>query len=65
MKNLVFMTMFLLTVLFLKLIEMIFTAWNNKEYVTGLFGDLTKAFDSFSHEILILKLEFYGVNFVY
>jgi len=24
-----------------KLIEMIFTAWNNKEHVTGLFCDLT------------------------
>jgi hypothetical protein len=45
-----------------KLIESIFSAWNNKEYITGLFYDLTKAFDSVSHELLILKLEFYGVK---
>jgi hypothetical protein len=43
-----------------KFIESIFSAWNNKEYITGLFCDLTKASDS--HELLILKLEFYGVK---
>ena len=42
--------------------ESIFNAWNNKEYVTGLLYDLTKAFDSVSHELLIFKLEFYGVK---
>ena len=35
-----------------KLIESIFNAGNNKEYVTGLFCDLTKAFDSASHELV-------------
>jgi len=45
-----------------KLIESIFNAWNNKEYVTGLVCDLTKAFDSASQELFILKLEFYGVK---
>jgi len=39
-----------------KLSESIFNAWNNKEYVTSLFCDLTKAFDSVSYEFLILKL---------
>jgi hypothetical protein len=39
-----------------KLIESIFNAWNNEEYVTHLFCELTKAFDSVSYELLILKL---------
>ena len=37
-----------------KPIELIFSAWNNKEYVTALFCDLPEAFDSVSHELLIL-----------
>jgi len=41
-----------------QLIESIFNAWNNKEYVTGLFCDLTKAFDGVSHDLLILELNF-------
>jgi len=45
-----------------KLIELIFNVWNNKEYITCLFCDLTKAFGSTSHKLLILKLEFYGVK---
>jgi hypothetical protein len=39
-----------------KLIKSIFSAWNSKEYITGLFGDLTMVFDSAGHEILILNL---------
>jgi hypothetical protein len=40
-----------------KLTDLILKAWNNKEYVTGLFCDLTKAIDCVSHELLISKLE--------
>ena len=29
-----------------RLIESIFSVWNAKEYIMGLFCDLTKAFDS-------------------
>ena len=47
---------------FFKCNESIFSAWNNKEYITGLFRDLTTVFDSISHELLILLLEFYGVK---
>ena len=39
-----------------------FSAWDNKEYITGPFSDLTKVFDSVSHELLVLKLEFYAVK---
>jgi len=46
----------------LKITEWIFSACNNKEYIMGLFCALTRAFDSISHELLILKLEFYGVR---
>jgi hypothetical protein len=45
-----------------KLTDSVLKAWNNEEYVMGLFCDLTKAFDCVSHEILISKLGFYGVN---
>ena len=43
-------------------LKSIFNVWNNKKYIKGLFCDLTKAFGSVRHELLILKLEFYGVK---
>jgi len=45
-----------------KLIESIFNAWYNKQYVTGIFCDLTKAFYGVSHEVLISKFQFHGVK---
>jgi hypothetical protein len=44
-----------------KLIEEVLTAMNHKQLVGGLFCDLQKAFDCASHNILIKKLEFYGI----
>jgi hypothetical protein len=43
------------------LIHEILTALNNKQVVGGLFLDLHKAFDSMNHEILLKKMEFYGI----
>jgi len=45
-----------------KLIGSIFNAWNNKEYVTGLYCDLTKAFASVRYELLVLKLQIFGIK---
>jgi hypothetical protein len=45
-----------------KLIESIFSAWNNKELITSIFCDLTRAFDCVSHQLLSSKLEFFGVK---
>jgi hypothetical protein len=35
---------------------------NNKQLVGGIFYDFQKSFDCVSHDILIKKLEFYGIS---
>ena len=61
MNSVVFVTVSSVSAIF-KLTESIFSAWNNKENITGLFCDLTMAFDSIIHKLLILNLEFYEVK---
>ena len=44
------------------LLNEILEAMNNKQTVGGIFCDLHKTFDCINHDVLLRKLEFYGVS---
>ena len=44
------------------LTENIFSSLDEKQFCMGIFIDLMKAFDTVDHEILVEKLEFYGLR---
>jgi hypothetical protein len=44
------------------LTDSILTAWNRKTHIGGIFCDLTKAFDCVNHDIVIKKLQYYGIQ---
>ena len=45
-----------------KLTDEILNALNNKLMVAGIFCNLQKAFGCVNHNILLTKLEFYGIT---
>lgn len=46
----------------INLIDQISEAIDKKEYTVGIFIDLSKAFDTVNHSILLAKLKYYGIK---
>ena len=46
----------------LQLANQIHESFENNLYTSGVFIDLSKAFDTVSHSIILKKLEIYGIH---
>ena len=46
----------------LQLIDQINSSFEKNHFILGIFIDLSKVFDTADHDIIITKLEDYGVN---
>ena len=46
----------------IQLISQILDAFNENKYTLGIFIDLSKAFDTVDHDILLKKLDMYGIK---
>ena len=57
-----FRTNFSLTHALLNVLNYIYTALDEGQYVFGIYIDLKKAFDTVNHNILLTKLEYYGIR---
>ena len=49
----------------LQLTKEIYESFDNRKFTLGVFVDLSKAFDTVNHEILISKLSYYGIQSTY
>ena len=45
-----------------QLVDQIYESFENEKYTVGIFIDLSKAFDTVDHTILLKKLEIYGIT---
>ena len=43
-------------------VDQISEAVNTKEYTIGILVDVSKAFDTVNHKILLNKLQYYGIR---
>ena len=46
----------------IQLISQILDAFNENKYTLGIFIDLTNAFHTVDHDVLLKRLDIYGIN---